>query len=62
MNTTNSPNKYFTTSDTVAPTHVQAQHSPTIVTGTLGHSGTLDYSRSAAAVVSETYVVTTKKR
>jgi hypothetical protein len=34
---------------------------PFIISGTLGHTGNVKYSRSAAAVVNETYVVANKK-
>jgi hypothetical protein len=32
-----------------------------INSGTVGHSGAVKYSRAAAAMVSETYVIATKK-
>lgn len=55
-----STSKYVTASNTVSqPTPVQ----PTapIVTGTVGHTGRVEYSKARAAVVNETYVVKAKK-
>jgi hypothetical protein len=62
MNTNGSPSKYLAASNTVAhPVSVQPAPLAPIVTGTLGHAGVVEYSKSATAVVRETYVVTTKK-
>ena len=53
-------NQYVAESNTVAKPMQQVQ---TIapVTGTVGHRGTVEYSKSATRVVNETYVVTAKK-
>ncbi len=60
--TGNNQNKYFISTGTVAqPVHIQTAPLAAIVSGTLGHTGPVEYSKSATAVVSETYVVTTKK-
>ena len=60
--TDNNKSNYITPSNTVSqPVHVQSPQPATVVTGTVGHTGAVKYSRSSAAMVSETYVVTTKK-
>jgi hypothetical protein len=61
---TNDPTKYLLATNTVARP-VPVQSTPISVlgtgTGTVGHSGVVEYSKSSAAVVRETYVVATKK-
>jgi hypothetical protein len=57
------PTKYATETSTVArPVAVLSPPISTQGTGTVGHSGVVEYSKSSAAVVRETYVVSTKKR
>jgi len=43
------------------PVPVQPAPLIPISTGTLGHAGVVEYSKSVTAIVSETYVVATKK-
>ena len=58
----NNATKYLEATNTVArPATVQPVTVSTIVTGTVGHAGVVEYSKSATAMVSETYVVATKK-
>jgi hypothetical protein len=57
------PTENVTAVNTVAQPLMQSQPNTItpIVTGTVGHAGAVSYSRSAAAMVSETYVIATKK-
>jgi hypothetical protein len=60
--TATTTNKYIKAPGTVAhPLGVQPAPLAPITTGTLGHTGVVEYSKSTAGVVHETYVVTTKK-
>jgi hypothetical protein len=52
-------NHYMTASHTVShPVPVASGNS---APGTVGHTGTVEYSKATAATVRETYVVTAKK-
>ena len=57
---TSAANQYVTESSTVAKPVQQVQPNAP-VRGTVGHRGTVEYSKSATRVVNETYVVTVKK-
>ena len=57
---TGATNPYVTASNTVAKPVQQVQPNAP-VTGTVGHRGIVEYSKSATATVKETYVVTAKK-
>ena len=60
--TSDSAKKFSTFTNTVSqPVAIQAEKTTTVATGTVGHAGVVEYSRSATAMVSETYVVATKK-
>ncbi len=65
MNTkaTFAPAENVSVVNTVAQPLMQSQPNTImpITSGTVGHSGAVQYSRSAAAMVSETYVIATKK-
>jgi len=65
MNTkaTFAPTVNVTAVNTVAQPLTQSQPNTIapITSGTVGHSGAVKYSRSAATMVSETYVIANKK-
>jgi hypothetical protein len=58
--TKDSTSKYVTASNTVAQP-APAQAAPIVITGTVGYSGRVEYSKMRSAVINETYVIKAKK-